>query len=210
MSWGFSVIISRKRNERLQSQLRNCQGGALPPHDCTLSCSHRAPTHDTKPEALLFIVRIGRSTLSWMGRIRYAPLWDERRSPQELGPLLLFWRRPADVNNDGGPKMAVQVRNSTKCHLGQHSPKSKESWLENILNVFVCRREHTNTLGTIRALCAAGLWPPLTWSSVSFSSNGQAFSLLQPASHSPLYISPSGMFPGRSKRTRKSTTMDMP
>lgn len=34
--------------------------------------------------------------------------------------------------------MAVRVRNSTKCHLGQHSLKSKESWLENILKVFVC------------------------------------------------------------------------
>lgn len=54
------------------------------------------------------------------------------------GAAAAFWRRPADINNDGGPKMAVQVRNSTKCHLGQHSLKSKESWLENILKVFVC------------------------------------------------------------------------
>lgn len=95
----------------------------LPPHYYTLSYSHHVPTHNTKPEALLFIVRIGRSTLSWMGWIRYVLLLDERRSTQE--PRCCFMtqisshkqRRRSKVNTE--LKTAVQVRNSTKRHLEQ-------------------------------------------------------------------------------------------
>lgn len=92
LPWGgFSGRISHKRNERLQSQLKSCWGGARPPHCHTLSYSHRVPAHDTKPEAPLFTVCRGRSTLSWMGRIRYVPLLDEGRSTRELRwPLLLY------------------------------------------------------------------------------------------------------------------------
>lgn len=90
ISWGFFVIISPRRNERLRSQLEERKGGTLPPHYYTLSYCHRVPTHNTKPEALLFIVRIGRLSLSWMGWIRYVLLLGEGRSTQELGPPLLY------------------------------------------------------------------------------------------------------------------------
>lgn len=78
--WDFSMIVSQKRNEWLQSQIKNLQGRlSTSPLLHALPFSSGSHKQGTKPVALLFIVHRGRSTLSWMGWIRYVLLLDERR-----------------------------------------------------------------------------------------------------------------------------------
>lgn len=77
MAWDSLAMLSYSRNEWVHREIRNYRGGPPPPPPlpdfitCSpilLVCSHK---HDTKPEALLFIVHRGRLALSWMGWIRY-------------------------------------------------------------------------------------------------------------------------------------------